>query len=161
MGGETMAEPVLTIEHLKKEYDGQKVLDDVSLQVHQGEVIVIVGPSGSGKSTLLRCINALEEIQDGEIRLGTERITAGAKNLPQIRQKIGMVFQSYELFPHLTVMDNILLAPVKAQHRAKKEVTDEAMTLLTRIGLADKADSWPRQLCWRSSCSWRSRTKPC
>ncbi len=141
-----MAEPVLTIEHLKKEYDGQKVLDDVSFQVHQGEVIVIVGPSGSGKSTLLRCINALEEIQDGEIRLGTERITAGAKNLPQIRQKIGMVFQSYELFPHLTVLDNILLAPVKAQHRAKKEVTDEAMTLLTRIGLADKADSWPRQL---------------
>ena len=80
-----MAEPVLTIEHLKKEYDGQKVLDDVSLQVHQGEVIVIVGPSGSGKSTLLRCINALEEIQDGEIRLGTERMAEDRNGLPELR----------------------------------------------------------------------------
>ena len=141
-----MAEPVLTIEHLTKKYDDQHVLSDVSLQVHKGEVIVIVGPSGSGKSTLLRCINALEEIQSGEIRLGDRQIRAGAKDLPEIRQKIGMVFQSYELFPHLTVMNNILLAPTKAQHRAKEEVKTEAMTLLTRVGLADKADSYPRQL---------------
>ena len=141
-----MTEPVLTIEHLTKKYDDQHVLSDVSLQVHKGEVIVIVGPSGSGKSTLLRCINALEEIQSGEIRLGDRQIKAGAKDLPEIRQKIGMVFQSYELFPHLTVMNNILLAPTKAQHRAKEEVKTEAMTLLTRVGLADKADSYPRQL---------------
>ena len=134
-----MAETVLTIEHLTKEYDGQTVLNDISLDVHEGEVIVIVGPSGSGKSTLLRCINALEDIQGGEIR-------AGAKDLPQIRQKIGMVFQSYDLFPHLTVMNNILLAPTKAQKRKKEEVAAEAMTLLTRVGLADKADSLPRQL---------------
>ena len=141
-----MAEPVLTIEHVMKKYESQTVLYDVSLQVHKGEVIVIVGPSGSGKSTLLRCINALEEIQNGEIRLGDQPIRSGAKDLPQIRQKIGMVFQSYELFPHLTVMNNILLAPMKAQHRQKEEVKAEAMTLLTRIGLADKADSYPRQL---------------
>ena len=141
-----MAEPVLTIEHLTKKYESQTVLYDVNLQVHKGEVIVIVGPSGSGTSTLLRCINALEEIQSGGIRLGDRPIRAGAKDLPEIRQKIGMVFQSYELFPHLTVMNNILLAPMKAQHRAKEEVTTEAMTLLTRVGLADKADSYPRQL---------------
>ena len=141
-----MAETVLTIEHLTKEYDGQTVLNDISLDVHEGEVIVIVGPSGSGKSTLLRCINALEDIQGGEIRLRGQKIVAGAKDLPQIRQKIGMVFQSYELFPHLTVMNNILLAPMKAQHRPKEEVKTEAMTLLTRVGLADKADSLPRQL---------------
>ena len=141
-----MAETVLTIEHLTKEYDGQTVLNDISLDVHEGEVIVIVGPSGSGKSTLLRCINALEDIQGGEIRLRGQKIVAGAKDLPQIRQKIGMVFQSYELFPHLTVMNNILLAPMKAQKRAKEEVYAEAMALLTRVGLADKADSLPRQL---------------
>ena len=141
-----MKETVLTIEHLTKEYDGQTVLNDISLDVHEGEVIVIVGPSGSGKSTLLRCINALEDIQGGEIRLRGQKIVAGAKDLPQIRQKIGMVFQSYELFPHLTVMNNILLAPTKAQKRKKEEVAAEAMTLLTRVGLADKADSLPRQL---------------
>ena len=141
-----MAETVLTIEHLTKEYDGQTVLNDISLDVHEGEVIVIVGPSGSGKSTLLRCINALEDIQGGEIRLRGQKIVAGAKDLPQIRQKIGMVFQSYELFPHLTVMNNILLAPTKAQKRKKEKVAAEAMTLLTRVGLADKADSLPRQL---------------
>ena len=141
-----MAEPVLTIEHLTKKFDSQTVLYDINLRVNQGEVIVIVGPSGSGKSTLLRCINALEDIQNGEIRLHGLPVRSGAKDLPQIRQKIGMVFQSYELFPHLTVMNNILLAPVKTQHRLREEVKAEAMTLLTRIGLADKADSYPRQL---------------
>ena len=141
-----MAEPVLTISHLTKKYDSQTVLYDINLEVHEGEVVVIVGPSGSGKSTLLRCINALEDTQSGETRLRGRKITAGAKDLPQIRQKIGMVFQSYELFPHLTVMNNILLAPMKAQKRTKEEVQAEAMALLTRVGLADKADSWPRQL---------------
>ena len=141
-----MTEPVLTIEHLTKKYDSQTVLCDVNLKVHEGEVIVIVGPSGSGKSTFLRCINALENIQNGEIRLHGHRISTAEKDLPRIRQKIGMVFQSYELFPHLTVLNNILLAPMKTQRRSRKEVQDEAMTLLTRVGLADKADSYPRQL---------------
>ena len=141
-----MTEPVLTIEHLTKKFGEQAVLNDISLQVHEGEVIVIVGPSGGGKSTLLRCINALEETQQGEIRLHGQLIEADSRDLPKIRQKIGMVFQSYELFPHLTVMNNILLAPMKAQHRTRKEVREEAMTLLTRVGLADKADSYPRQL---------------
>ena len=146
MGVRRMGEPILTLEHLTKKYDSQTVLYDISLEVHEGEVIVIVGPSGSGKSPLLRCINALETPQNGEIRLRGRRISAGDRDLPRIRQRIGMVFQSYELFPHLTVMNNILLAPRKAQRREKEEVKSEAMTWLTRVGLADKADSYPRQL---------------
>lgn len=139
-------ETVLTIEHLKKQYDNLTVLKDISLTVHEGEVIVIVGPSGCGKSTLLRCINALEEIQGGVIRLGENVISKKSKNLAAIRQKIGMVFQSYELFPHLNVMDNILLAPTKVQKRSKEETRKEAMALLTRVGLVEKAESFPRQL---------------
>ena len=139
-------ETVLTIDHLKKQYDGLTVLKDISLTVHEGEVIVIVGPSGCGKSTLLRCINALEEIQGGEIRLDGNPISKNSKNLAEIRQKIGMVFQSYELFPHLNVLDNITLAPTKVQKRSREEAAKEAMALLTRVGLAEKAESFPRQL---------------
>jgi polar amino acid transport system ATP-binding protein len=139
-------ETVLTIDHLKKQYDGLTVLKDISLTVHEGEVIVIVGPSGCGKSTLLRCINALEEIQGGEIRLDGNPISKNSKNLAEIRQKIGMVFQSYELFPHLNVLDNITLAPIKVQKRSREEAAKEAMALLSRVGLEEKADSFPRQL---------------
>jgi polar amino acid transport system ATP-binding protein len=141
-----MAKELLTIEHLKKGYGENTILKDVSLTVHEGEVLVIVGPSGCGKSTLLRCINALEPIQGGTIRLEDMEIRQDAKNLAALRQKVGMVFQSYELFPHLTVLDNLLLAPTKVQKRKKDEVKKEAMELLTRVGLADKADSYPRQL---------------
>lgn len=139
-------ETVLTIDHLKKQYDGLTVLKDISLTVHEGEVIVIVGPSGCGKSTLLRCINALEEIQGGEIRLDGNPISKNSKNLAEIRQKIGIVFQSYELFPHLNVLDNITLAPIKVQKRSREEAAKEAMALLSRVGLEEKADSFPRQL---------------
>ena len=106
----------------------------------------MVGPSGCGKSTLLRCINALEPIQGGTIKLQGMDIRKGSKKITTLRQKIGMVFQSYELFPHLTVIDNITLAPVKVQKRDKAEVRKEAMELLARVGLADKAKSYPRQL---------------
>ena len=106
----------------------------------------MVGPSGCGKSTLLRCINALEPIQGGTIKLQGMDIRKGSKNITTLRQKIGMVFQSYELFPHLTVIDNITLAPVKVQKRDKAEAQKEAMELLARVGLADKAKSYPRQL---------------
>ena len=141
-----MAESILKIEHLKKEYGGLHVLDDINLDVHQGEVIVIVGPSGCGKSTLLRCINALEEIQGGSITLHGKEIKKGSPSVTELRQMIGMVFQSYELFPHLSVIDNITRAPVKVQKRKKEEVKQEAMQLLERVGLGDKADSYPRQL---------------
>ena len=141
-----MAETLLKIENLTKEYEGQKILDGINLEVKQGDVLVVVGPSGCGKSTLLRCINALEPIKGGTIKLQGMDIRKGSKNITTLRQKIGMVFQSYELFPHLTVLDNITLAPVKVQKRDKAEAQKEAMELLARVGLADKAKSYPRQL---------------
>ena len=141
-----MEQTLLSIEHLKKSYDDNLILDDINLEVHQGEVIVLVGPSGCGKSTMLRCINALEPIQGGEIKLNGEKIDPKNKNIAELRQKIGMVFQSYELFPHLTVLDNILLAPMKVQKRNKEEVKKEAEQLLDRVGLLDKKDNYPRQL---------------
>ena len=141
-----MADTILEVRHLMKQFDDLMVLKDINLTVHEGEVIVIVGPSGCGKSTFLRCINALEDIQGGEIRLNGELVSKESKNLAVIRQKIGMVFQSYELFPHLNVLDNITLAPVKVQKRPKDEVKKEALELLSRVGLRDKAESYPRQL---------------
>lgn len=141
-----MTETLLNVKNLTKKFEGHTILDGMDLEIKQGEVVVVVGPSGCGKSTLLRCINALEPIQGGEIRLQGDLVEYGSKNLASLRQKIGMVFQSYELFPHLTVMDNITLAPTKVQKRKKEEVKEEAMQLLERVGLADKANSYPRQL---------------
>ena len=141
-----MAETLLTVEHLIKKYGDQVILDDVSLDVKKGEVIVVVGPSGCGKSTLLRCINALEPIQGGVVKLGDEVIDPKSKSLTRLRQKIGMVFQSYDLFPNLTVMGNILLGPTKVQKRPESEVKKEALDLLERVGLKEYADAYPRQL---------------
>ena len=141
-----MADTVLTINNINKSYGDNLILNGLSLDVHKGEVIVIIGPSGCGKSTLLRCINALEPIQGGEIRLDGELIDGNSRNIAQIRQKIGMVFQNYELFPHKTVLRNIILAPMKVQKRSKVEVTEEAEQLLERVGLLDKKNSYPRQL---------------
>lgn len=142
-----MSKPVLKIHDLHKSYDGQDgVLDGLNLEIQKGEVVVIVGPSGCGKSTLLRCINALEPIQAGEVLLEEQPVVYEAKNLPELRQKIGMVFQSYDLFPHLSVLDNLMLAPLKVQKRNQEDVRQEALQLLERIGLRDKADALPRQL---------------
>ena len=141
-----MAETLLTVKHLVKQYGDHIVLNDISLDIKKGEVIVVVGPSGCGKSTLLRCINALEPIQGGVIKLGDIPIEAKSKSLISLRQKIGMVFQSYDLFPHLTVLDNILLAPMKVQKRKKEEVTEEAMKLLRKVGLQEQAGKFPREL---------------
>ena len=141
-----MSKKLLEISNIVKKFDDNTILDNISLDVKKGEVIVIIGPSGCGKSTLLRCINALEPIQEGSIKLDGVEIVAGAKNLSEIRQKIGMVFQSYELFPHMTVLDNILLAPIKVQKRNKEEVKKEALSLLKRVGLLERADYYPRQL---------------
>ncbi len=141
-----MAEEILSISHLMKRFGDQTVLKDISLSVREGEVIVVIGPSGCGKSTFLRCINALEEIQGGEIRLKDAVISRNNKNLAEIRQRIGMVFQNYELFPHLNVLDNIILAPTKVQGRTREDAKKEALALLSRVGLSDKAESFPRQL---------------
>ena len=141
-----MSKKLLEISNIVKKFDDNTILDNISLDVKKGEVIVIIGPSGCGKSTLLRCVTALEPIQEGSIKLDGVEIVAGAKNLSEIRQKIGMVFQSYELFPHMTVLDNILLAPTKVQKRNKEEVKKEALSLLERVGLLERANYYPRQL---------------
>lgn len=137
----------LSIRGLKKSYGDAEILKGVNLDVRQGEVVVILGPSGSGKSTFLRCINGLEEIQGGEVRLDGETIS-GLKNsaLPAVRQKLGMVFQSYDLFPHMNILDNITLAPTKVQKRSRKEAEAEARELLLRVNLADKEKAYPRML---------------
>ena len=112
----------------------------------KGEVVVIIGPSGCGKSTLLRCLNGLEKIQGGVVTVDNLPVEPDSKEITKIRQKIGMVFQSYDLFPHKTVLENITLAPRKVQKRDKEEVTKEAIALLDKVGLADKKDYYPRQL---------------
>lgn len=146
MATNTNIDDILKIEHLHKEFDGFSVLNDINLTVKKGEVVVVIGPSGCGKSTLLRCINSLEEIQDGKVLLDGEVTNPNKKNLRETHEKIGMVFQSYDLFPHKTILQNITLAPLKVQKRKKEEVEAEAKKLLERVGLAAKADSYPRQL---------------
>ena len=140
--------PLLELKNIKKSFDQNIILKDLSLSVEKGEGIVILGPSGCGKSTLLRCINGLETIQGGEILLDGEVISNRKKDMHLIRQKIGMVFQSYDLFPHLTVMKNLLLGPKHAHEMNfnMEEVQKEAEAWLERVGLADKKNAYPRQL---------------
>lgn len=137
---------LLRVSHLTKRYGENTVLDDISLSVRRGEVVVVIGPSGCGKSTLLRCINSLEPIQGGEIWLGSERIDGDHGKGSAVRQRIGMVFQSYELFPNMNVLDNITLAPRKVQRRSRAEAEREARALLERVGLLSKERSYPREL---------------
>lgn len=139
-------ETLLEIRHLHKDYGNGAVLKDVSFDVHKGEVLVVIGSSGCGKSTLLRYLNGLESIQSGTISFRGKIIDGSKKDWFQARQKIGMVFQSYDLFPHKTVLENIILAPMKVQKRPRAEVVEEAENLLKRVGLYDKKDVYPRQL---------------
>ncbi|KXT72565.1 Amino acid ABC transporter, ATP-binding protein [Streptococcus gordonii] len=141
-----MPETILKIRDLQKSFGDNPILQGLSLEVKKGEVVVILGPSGCGKSTLLRCINGLENIQGGDILIDDQSITGNQKNFHLVRQKIGMVFQSYELFPHLDVLQNLILGPTKAQGRKKEEVIQEAEQLLKRVGLLEKKHSYARQL---------------
>ncbi|QQZ62496.1 amino acid ABC transporter ATP-binding protein [Paenibacillus sonchi] len=138
--------PKLTIRNLHKRFGELQILRGVNFEVYSQEVIVIIGPSGSGKSTLLRCINGLEGINDGQIFIDEAAIEYTPASLQKVRQRIGMVFQSYNLFPHLTVMENLLLAPLKVQNKTKAEVLPRAEELLKQVGMSDKADSYPSQL---------------
>ena len=141
-----MAQTLLEIRNLNKAFGDNQVLKNISLTIAQGEVVVIVGPSGCGKSTLLRCINGLEAIDSGEILLDGQTISGQKRALHLVRQRIGMVFQSYDLFPHMDVMSNLLLGPTKALGRARREVEQEAEAFLTRVGLLEKAHAMPAQL---------------
>lgn len=138
---------LLEIENVEKSYkEAGGILKNVNLNVEQGEVVVILGPSGCGKSTLLRCINGLETIQGGQIKLDGEVISNRSKDMHLIRQRVGMVFQSYDLFPNMSVLKNVMLGPLKAQKRDKAEVMQQAEKLLDRVGLLDKKNAYPRQL---------------
>ncbi|TCD54934.1 amino acid ABC transporter ATP-binding protein [Alloscardovia theropitheci] len=137
---------VLRLDNVTKAYGSNLILDHISFDVHEHEVVALLGPSGSGKSTLMRCVNLLERVNDGQIWLGDTDITDPRINENAIRSRIGVVFQQFNLFPHMSVMDNIILASTHVLHRDKTESRDKAMALLERIGMADKANSYPDRL---------------
>jgi ABC-type polar amino acid transport system ATPase subunit len=140
------AEPVVRLEDVHKSFGDNVVLDGVDLTVTAGEALVIIGPSGSGKSTLLRCVNLLEPVDSGRIFLEGEEITRKGVKVPAIRQRIGIVFQQFNLFPHLRAIDNLTLAARRVANVPRKEAEVRAHELLERVGLADKARSYPHQL---------------
>lgn len=137
---------MITVKHLSKEFDGQLAVDDVSMEINKGDKIVVVGPSGSGKSTFLRCLNLLEVPTGGEIFFEGQRITDPKTDINEVRSKMGMVFQQFNLFPHLTVLGNITLAPVRLKRQTKQKAEETANRLLDRVGLTDKRDAYPAQL---------------
>jgi len=141
-----MKDVLLKIDSVSKTFEGKTVLDGVSLDIMEGQVLVLLGPSGCGKSTLLRCINGLEKIDSGSLEFAGVKYGGKDTVWRQLRQQIGMVFQSYELFPHMTVMENLLLAPTKVQKRNRADVENEALNLLDRVGLVDRISAYPHEL---------------
>ena len=140
------APPLLRIEHLRKVFGSFVALDDVSLDVAKGEVVVVLGASGSGKSTLCRCLNRLEKATSGSITIDGEPVPEEGRGLARLRASVGVVFQSFNLFGHLSVIDNVTLGPVKVKHLPKAKARELGMGLLERVGIADKADSVPASL---------------
>lgn len=137
---------MIIVKDLHKTFEDNQVLRGVNYHIHQGEKIVVVGPSGSGKSTFLRCLNLLETPTRGEIWFDGQNITDSKVNIDKVRQHMGMVFQNFNLFNNLTIMDNITLAPIKLKLMSKEEACEEALSLLGRVGLTEKADAYPSQL---------------
>ncbi|MHC5267930.1 amino acid ABC transporter ATP-binding protein [Enterococcus sp. LJL98] len=136
----------IIVKDLVKKYGENTVLNQINTTIHEGDVVCIIGPSGSGKSTFLRCLNRLEEIHSGTILVNGENLTADKTNLNQIRQHIGMVFQHFNLFPHLSILENIILAPMDLKKITRKEAEKKAILLLENVGLADKKDAYPESL---------------
>ena len=137
---------MIKVKNLHKKFGDLMVLDGIDEHIEQGEVVVVIGPSGSGKSTFLRCLNLLETATDGEIYVDDQPINAPKVTVNEVRQKMGMVFQQFNLFPHLTIMDNITLAPVLLKKMTKEEAVRRGQELLERVNLAEKADAYPAQL---------------
>jgi polar amino acid transport system ATP-binding protein len=145
--GSGPARPIVNIVGLRKRYGDNEVLKGIDLDVKRGEVVAIIGKSGSGKSTLLRCINGLEQFQDGALEVDAQPLKHGdAKAMRALRQHVGMIFQSFNLFPHLTVGRNVMLAPTLVKHKSAADAEAKARQLLERVGLAEKFDAWPDQL---------------
>ena len=141
-----MSVPVLALEKVRKAFGSEVVLEDISITVPEHTATVFIGASGSGKSTLLRCINLLEQIDDGVIRLDGADITDPSVDPDEIRRKLGMVFQSFNLFPHMSVVENIILAPMRVHSKSREEAISEALELLDRFGLREKAEQYPDRL---------------
>ena len=141
-----MSTNMITVKNLQKSFGDNKVLCGIDYEINKGDVITVIGPSGSGKSTFLRCLNLLEQPTGGEIFFEGAEITDKNTNINKIRQKMGMVFQQFNLFPHMTVLSNMTLAPIKLLGMSKEEAKEKAMALLKRVGLDDRADSYPGQL---------------
>ena len=139
-------QPLIQVKHLDKSFGSLKVLKAVKVYIYKGDVVCVIGASGSGKSTFLRCLNRLEEPTGGQIFFEGVDITDAKTDINKHRQKMGMVFQQFNLFPHMTIMDNLTLAPIKLQGKKKEEIEPEAMKLLERVGLADRANAYPSQL---------------
>lgn len=139
-------EPLIQVQHLGKSFGDLEVLKDINVDIYKGDVVCVIGPSGSGKSTFLRCLNRLEEPTSGKIFFENVDITSPKTDIDKHRQKMGMVFQQFNLFPHMTIMRNLTIAPMKLQGRSEQEAKAEAMRLLERVGLADRADAYPSQL---------------
>ena len=137
---------MVKVSHIQKHFGRLHVLNDVSLTVTRGEVVVVIGPSGSGKSTLLRCLNFLEPVEQGEIWIDGIRLDHHKTNIRQVRAEVGIVFQSFNLFPHLTAVRNVMLAPIVVRRRPEAEVRQEAARLLAKVGLQDKVDAYPSHL---------------
>ena len=137
---------MISVTDLCKSFNGTQVLNGINLEIEKGDVICIIGPSGSGKSTFLRCLNLLEKPSSGSILFEGCKLTGKNVDLNKHRQKMGMVFQQFNLFPHMTVLDNLTCAPVMLKKATKEQAEKKAMELLARIGLADRADAWPNQL---------------
>ncbi len=140
-----MTEKIL-VEHLVKKYGDNTVLNDINVSINEGDVVCVIGPSGSGKSTFLRCLNQLEEATSGDIIIDGANLTDKNTDINKVRQHIGMVFQHFNLFPHLSVLENITLAPVDLGRMTPSEARDKAIQLLDTVGLADKKDSYPKSL---------------
>lgn len=138
--------PIIEVKHIHKYYGNHHVLKDINLTVNRGEVVVIIGPSGSGKSTLCRTINRLESIDSGEIRIENKLLPEEGKELAALRAKVGMVFQSFNLFAHKNILDNVTMGPIEVLHRPKAEARAEAMTLLKRVGVDSQAQKMPMNL---------------
>ena len=137
---------MITVSNLCKSFGGLEVLKGVNVEIDKGDVICVIGPSGSGKSTFLRCLNLLETPTSGSILFEGDELTDKKIDLNRHRQKMGMVFQQFNLFPHMTVLDNLTCAPIMLKKTPKAEAEKKAMELLARVGLADRADAWPNQL---------------
>lgn len=134
------------VSHLKKNFGSLEVLKDISTDIHEGEVVVIIGPSGSGKSTFLRCMNKLEEITAGEVIVDGHNLTDKHIDINKVRENVGMVFQHFNLFPHMNVTQNLMLAPVELKKATKDEARQRAIHMLEKVGMTDKADTYPEQL---------------